>query len=229
MDTPSTFTSSALFNQNNETAVLIFSKAPIAGQVKTRLAKTVGDQAALETYKAMLTVIVERISDLSHTDIYISAANQLDHPFFIDLMVRYSLKGHLQCEGNLGDKMWSALSQLLKNYQKVVIIGGDALPVMSQHIEEMVTQLNTSDIAVIPSEDGGYVAIGASKVTAGMFDDIAWGTEVVFEQQLQRFEAERLTVWQGKPLWDLDDETDFQKFVNDDDTLNRMRQYGFKY
>ncbi|GAA3913372.1 TIGR04282 family arsenosugar biosynthesis glycosyltransferase [Litoribacillus peritrichatus] len=208
-------------------AVLVFSKAPKLGQVKTRLATTIGELNALNTYQAMLTVIVNRLARLDDIDLYLSAANELDHAFFTDLSCRYGVSGHLQSEGDLGVKMANAIDSMLVHYDKVVIVGGDALSITEQSIREVVIQLSNNDLAIIPSEDGGYVTIGASKTCSNIFNDIDWGTERVFDQQVKRINDNGFKAWIGEPLWDLDEYQDLERVYQCSELLAEMTHHGF--
>ena len=52
-----------------ESKVVVFVKAPILGKVKTRLAKSIGDKAALEAYKELTLTVLGRIKKLTKVDL----------------------------------------------------------------------------------------------------------------------------------------------------------------
>ncbi|MFC3150023.1 TIGR04282 family arsenosugar biosynthesis glycosyltransferase [Litoribrevibacter euphylliae] len=192
-------------------AVVIFSKAPIAGEVKTRLAKNLGEKNALLVYKAMLRVICKILSSQGQWDCYLSASKELDHPFFRELMDEFDLKTHLQIEGDLGAKMKTAMDDLLGAYDQVAIVGGDAISITSESLETCFDGLSNNDVALVPAEDGGYISIVAKKTDPSMFSDIEWGTEKVLEQQLARFSQMGWDTWLNSRLWDLDELDDFKR------------------
>jgi rSAM/selenodomain-associated transferase 1 len=197
--------------QRKSNAVFVFSKAPELGKVKTRLAKSVGDEAALNVYRALLKTVVESVTQPAKWDVYLSAANNLEHPFFNALSDRYSLKHHLQVKGDLGQKMLMCLKQGLTRYQKVIIVGGDAISISSEIIAEMLISLDSADVTITPSEDGGYIAIGAKNTHLDMFNGISWGTSSVFEQQLFILCQVGLECAVQPSGWDLDDLEDFKR------------------
>ncbi len=196
-------------------AVLIFSKAPVSGEVKTRLAKDIGSEAALNVYKAMLKTICQKLSCSSTNEIvwdcYLSASKDLDHPFFSELISDYGLNTHLQSGGDLGKKMQTAMSDLLNHYEKVVIVGGDAISISAEMIEAVFQALDHSDVSLVPAQDGGYIAIAVKKTHPEMFQNIEWGTEQVLTQQLACFEAIDWHCWMSEHLWDLDELEDLQR------------------
>lgn len=63
-----------------------------------------------------------------------------------------------------------------------------------------------------PSNDGGYVLIGARKLTADALAGIEWGTPMVLEQTLERMEKAGLSVYVLEPRWDVDEPEDWQRF-----------------
>lgn len=196
---------------DKKNAVVIFSKAPIAGEVKTRLAKDLGQQRALEVYKAMLRVICKTVSSDADWDCYLSASKYLDHPFFLDLVSDYDLNTHLQEEGDLGWKMQSAMEELLCKYDKVCIVGGDAISINSELLKKSFGALDANDVSLVPAEDGGYIAIAVKHTDSDMFTDIQWGTEQVLEQQLGCFSSIGWDAWLSSPHWDLDEISDFER------------------
>jgi glycosyltransferase A (GT-A) superfamily protein (DUF2064 family) len=63
-----------------------------------------------------------------------------------------------------------------------------------------------------PSDDGGYVLIGARRLAPGALEGIAWGTPEVMQQTLERMDAAGLSVYLLEPRWDVDEPEDWQRF-----------------
>ena len=194
-------------------ALYVFAKAPIAGRVKTRLAKTVGNQLALTIQQVMLELIVKRLST-SPYEVYVSADQH--HPFFDRLTQSYSVGFHQQCEGDLGVKMLDALTTGLLNHRKVMIIGGDVPAFDRVKVQAMLSSLDRHEVALTPAEDGGYVAIACRSVHAEMFDEIKWGQTQVLKQQVASLTRQQLSYQCLDSLWDVDEEEDLKRCFEDD-------------
>lgn len=207
-------------------ALVIFSKAPIAGEVKTRLAKDLGNSAALNVYQAMLKTICRTLTQSSRWDCFLSASKHLDHPFFTSLIKAYGLKTHLQCDGTLGDKMKSTLEVLQSEYEKVIIVGGDAISISECVVDTAFKALDTYDSVLVPALDGGYIAIGATTTHEQMFTGIEWGTERVFAQQKAQFQSIGWRCWFAEPLWDLDELADFERAKSEPELHQKLLDAG---
>ena len=97
--------------------------------------------------------------------------------------------------GDLGSRMLGALQHLLetRQYDAALLVGSDVPLLSADHLAEATEALQASGgVAIGPADDGGYYLIGMRQVCAGLFDDIAWGTESVLTDTLRA--AERVGV-----------------------------------
>ena len=166
-----------------EEIIIVFTKYPEEGKVKTRLAKTVGNAVAVEIYSRLL----------HHTEQQLIASNKkyvvywgnyipTNNVFFNSASAHY-----LQCEGDLGKKMKTAFEdQFSIGYSAVYGIGCDCYQLSSKHIEEASNVLITNDVVYGPALDGGYYLMGMKKLEPILFDDLPWSTEQLLEICKQR-------------------------------------------
>ena len=157
--------------------LMIFVRNPELGKVKTRLAKTVGAERALEIYKQLLkqtNAIAENVS----------ADKAVFYSDFIDghdLWRSDRFNKHLQEGHGLGERMSNAFAKgFTMGYRQVVVIGSDCYELESGCIDEAFYHLNSKDVAIGPSEDGGYYMLGMKAHHPRLFHNKAWGTENVF-------------------------------------------------
>ena len=162
--------------------LMIFTRNPELGKVKTRLAKTIGDEAALEIYKFLLEHTVKVTKDLkADKATYYSVSNINNDIWDPALYQKKEQKGD-----DLGERMHNAFSEAFQNgYEKVIIIGSDMYDITSEHIEEAFTQLDNNEIVVGPAEDGGYYLLGLKKPIRAIFENKAWGTDTVFQDTMK--------------------------------------------
>lgn len=188
--------------------VIVFVKEPKKGFVKTRLAKTIGEDITLDIYKLFVKDIIDNLKT-NCFDFKLCAYPTLD-------LVNRSFgdfDNFLQVDGDLGAKMSSAFEkQFDKGYEKIVLIGSDTPHIPKEYYDEAFTSLDINDIVLGPSLDGGYYLIAFNKSTfyKGVFEDITWSTDKVFDQTLQRLHKRR--VYLLKELNDIDDMDDLKNF-----------------
>jgi rSAM/selenodomain-associated transferase 1 len=184
--------------------LILFARAPVIGQVKSRIARQAGKQAALSIYQQLLDQLFHQFSKATKFQVC-CYTDQPDHAYFLAYK-KQGIHFYPQQGKNLGQRMFNALSNQIKNFPAVVLIGSDCPALTPTLIEEAFIKLSTGYQAVItPAEDGGYVLIGFSgSLYPDIFEDIAWGSEKVLEQTRQKFTRSGLNFCQLEALADID-------------------------
>ena len=187
-----------------ETVILIFAKAPVPGEVKTRLIPTLGEQGA-----AMLhTALVERAittAKATRLDVVLCCAPDVTHNFFTDCADDFDIALAKQnTDPNLGCRMLAGLNEALLCWPRVLLIGADCPALDKRHLLEAAEKLATHDVVLTPADDGGYVLIGARQTRPAMFAGIDWGTDRVLAQQHAALNNAGLTAHDMQGLWDVD-------------------------
>ena len=124
----------------NKQLVIVFVKNLKLGNVKTRLAKSIGNEAAFQVYKE-LVFVTEKVTSTLHADKRI---------YFSDAIVEEQWPGVYKVvqEGeNLGDRMKNAFNQGFKDgYKHIVLIGSDLPDISSKHIDEAFEHLTKNEV-----------------------------------------------------------------------------------
>ena len=191
-----------------DNALIIFIKNPELGKVKTRLAKTVGDEKALIIYKALMAHTRDIALAVS-TDRLLFYSQEI-HPN--DQWSTTNFKKHLQATGDLGTKMKTAFQQAFQDHQKVVIIGSDCASLTPAIVEVAFQQLDKHDFVIGPALDGGYYLLGMNQYEPSVFDDIEWSTASVLEDTKQRIKELKKDYVLLPALSDIDYEEDWIKY-----------------
>lgn len=161
--------------------LLIFTRNPELGKAKTRLAKTVGDETALEIYKFLL----QKTSDISSK---VSADKAVYYSVKIrdnDIWDPVIFQKYQQFGENLGIRMQNAFKNGFDSgYQKVLIIGSDLYDLSPGNIEKAFDELDDNDVVIGPAEDGGYYLLGMKTLQEKIFKNKNWGTESVRKDTL---------------------------------------------
>ena len=194
-------------------ALIIFMKGPKVGQVKTRLAASIGDEKALELYKILVESTVKTVREVS--DVF-------DPLFFIDreeyvhetaqwLSLDIDLF-YIQKGVDLGEKMANAFDFVLheKRYKSAVIIGTDIHDLSSSVMIRALKLLSNADLVIGPALDGGYYLLGMKKLYRDLFNGIAWSTSEVCEKTIVKGEQLDLKIELLEVKRDIDTWEDLQ-------------------
>jgi rSAM/selenodomain-associated transferase 2/rSAM/selenodomain-associated transferase 1 len=186
-------------------AHIFFTKEPVLGKVKTRLAQSIGEKEALKIYSLLLEQFFDLELEvdtftalLPYTDDY--AKHFKNHNIFI------------QNGKNIGQKMANAFLNLFaKGYEQVVLTGGD-IPLLDETIiRQAFDDLSYKDAVINPTQDGGYYLIGFNK---GSFKKEVFEVDFsrnVYTQTLKALQP--LHVKKGKELFDVDTIQDLRTFL----------------
>jgi rSAM/selenodomain-associated transferase 1 len=188
-------------------ALIIFVKNPIEGNVKTRIAKTVGHTLATEIYCELL----EHTRSITET---LPVANYTKTVYYGDFInendLWYGWAKALQPEGDLGARMKQAFREQFENgAERVVIIGSDCLALQAWHLEEGFQALQTNDAVIGPSTDGGYYLLGMNRLQEELFDGMPWSQPMLMEKTTAALESRKLTYHLLPPLTDIDEWADY--------------------
>ena len=165
----------------SKNVLIIFTRNPELGKCKTRLAKTVGDEAALNIYKYLLNHTAT-VSANAKADKYVFYSETIKKDDLWNLDV---FRKKLQYGYDLGARMENAFSELFQlGYEKIIIIGSDLLDLTTNHIEEAFQTLNNHDVVIGPAKDGGYYLLGMKTMIPNIFKNKDWGSSNVLNDTL---------------------------------------------
>ena len=162
--------------------LLIFTRNPELGKVKTRLAASIGDQNALNVYKTLLDRTVAFTQNLAlDKHVYYSESINENDRWDPATYTKYKQEGE-----TLGDRMANAFQTgFAQNYDKICIIGSDMYDLDAATIEDAFTQLQSCDVVIGPAADGGYYLLGMNTLHSTIFKNKEWGTDTVLSQTLE--------------------------------------------
>lgn len=172
----------------NSDLLLIFTRNPELGKVKSRLAATVGDKIALDIYNFLLdhTRQISMKLDVTRHLYYseeIQPQDAWDNSFF---------DKRLQQGDDLGERMRHAFRNGLdEGFEKVIIIGSDIYDLDATDIENAFTALDHSDVVIGPAADGGYYLLGMRVLIPELFENKEWGSATVLKDTLSQLKGRR--------------------------------------
>ncbi len=179
--------------------LLVFAKAPRPGEVKTRLARSLGrddvpeyDKAAA-LYRRMGRMIADAVAEAPATvtvcyDPPDAEAEMRD--WLGSAGARYWPQG----TGDLGERMSGMFNRAFQHSERVVVIGTDTPAVDARTITRALAALDTADIVLGPSRDGGYYLLALREPGSSLFEGIEWSTGSVLAATVARARALGLRV-----------------------------------
>ncbi len=194
-------------------SLVIFSRFPRLGRVKTRLEPVLGKRGCLELHRALLLDTVERTRFLCRRHyLYLGDSTARERARFAEawrLPADLILRG--QTGSDLGERLWEACRQVAAESKEkpVVFLGADSPTVPREYIRQALAQLARRPVVLGPAEDGGYYLIGLSHPRPELFSNLDWGTGKVLAETLQRLQPEQYALL---PTWfDVDDGDDLAR------------------
>jgi rSAM/selenodomain-associated transferase 1 len=186
-----------------KSALIIFVRNPELGKVKTRLAKSIGDENALEVYRQLLQRTFEVTKDLN-CDKFVFYADRITNN---DLWQNEIYHKRLQRGDDLGERMRNAFGQLFEEgFKTATIIGSDCYELTAPILQGAIERLDQCDHVIGPSTDGGYYLLGMKGMNHQLFTNKNWSTDSVFDDTLNDIKASGSCYYLLPRLTDVDEE-----------------------
>jgi len=168
--------------------VVVFARAPRLGTVKRRLARDIGDRAALRFHTGTLIRLLRELSQARRfrTVLAITPDGARDR-----LPVR--VPRIAQGRGNIGTRMDRACRRFPRG--RVVIIGSDIPDACAADVVAAFRALGSAAAVFGPAEDGGYWLVGMGpRRPARPFADARWSSEHALADTLRNFPGRRVAL-----------------------------------
>ena len=196
-----------------DTAILVFCKAPVAGQVKTRLMPELTAQQAAEVHIELTHRTLLLLSKVHFCPIQLWCMPDTENTFFKRCKEEYAVSLHQQQGDDLGERMHHAISTALQYKSRILLIGCDCPSFTSNDFEFAITALQAeNEVVIAPAEDGGYVMIAMIKAYPELFINMEWGHNQILENTRQRIDELDLTLIETRQQWDIDTFDDLQRY-----------------
>ena len=176
-----------------DVAVLVFSRAPVPGQVKTRLVPRLGEWGAARLH-ARLTRHALRTARAA-------ACGPVEH---------YDTSK--QRGADLGERMHHALTRALRSHRGAMVIGADCPALRPPDLRRAARWLaGGCDVVLAPAEDGGYALIAARRVSPLLFSGVAWGGPEVYAATVRKLVSLGYRWRALGAVWDVDRPSDLER------------------
>jgi len=192
----------------------LFAKYWQPGQVKTRLAASLGAEQAAEIYRQFVLTMLRRFSACCDCKLLVYAPPERGQEFKQSTPDGWQLEP--QADGDLGRRMQQFFARRLEaGCQRVVLLGSDSPNVPLEYVEQAFQRLRQCDVVLGPTDDGGYWLIGVSSDVPALFSDIPWSTPQVWPATINALQAAGVG-YETLPAWyDVDRAEDLKRLIAD--------------
>ena len=196
-----------------ECAIILMAKQPQAGMTKTRLCPPFSPEEAAELYEALLKDTLALAGGLKDVQLAVAISPPEALNYFEQIAPPGTLM--LQVQGaNIGICLEQSLGALLKlGYRKALALNTDGPSLPREYLAQAIQMLDTHDLVLGPSEDGGYYVVGLKGRLPSIFENIPWSTSTVLARTLEQAENLRLRVSLTPPWYDVDSPADVQRLL----------------
>ena len=175
-------------------ALVVLARAPEPGRVKTRLAREIGDAAAVQAYRELGAAVLGAAGRLGDCDLMV-AYTPADQEGRMRAWLGPAPGYEPQLEGDLGARMLGAIAaRFSAGAGKVLLIGTDCPEVDPALLETAFARLDRADAVLGPAADGGYYLVGMKRPIAELFQGIPWSSPATLSATLARAAAAGVSV-----------------------------------
>lgn len=190
-------------------AIILFARDPVAGRVKTRLARDLSEEFVLELYRRFLRDSLALLGKVPEADCFCGVHPVPESGFFEEAGTEYGVEVFAQEGGDLGERMRKAFQRKFNaGYENAAIIGSDSPSLPSAYIERALA--SDADVAIGPGTDGGYYLIGMRRRVTEIFSQIDWGTDSVLASTAGLLKRLGASVEVLPPWYDVDELADLK-------------------
>ncbi|GIX23550.1 MULTISPECIES: TIGR04282 family arsenosugar biosynthesis glycosyltransferase [Caldimonas] len=162
--------------------VTVFAKAPQPGRVKTRLMPALGAVGAARLAQRMLVHALEQALAADIGEVELCASPSPQDPAWCGVLpcaLARQVTWQDQGDGDLGVRLARAAQRVSASGQPLLLMGTDCPALDAVALREAAQALASHEAVLVPSTDGGYVALGVRRPHPSLFCDMPWSTPVV--------------------------------------------------
>lgn len=199
-------------------AIVVMSKYPTPGRVKTRLTSTLSPQQAADIHRIFLLHLLRRLRALAPAELFVCYDPPEAREPFADLLADFAPLTLLpQTTGDLGHRLAAIAATVLERHPRVVIVGVDSPDVPDAHVRSIADSTAHADVSLGLATDGGYWAIGLRQgvdPAALLHAGIDWSTDRTAGQTLANARALGYQTQASHSWDDIDEPEDLRRLIN---------------
>ena len=190
------------------TTIIVFAKAPVAGQAKTRLIPALGAQGAAQLAERLMHAALAHAVQAQLGAVELCVTPDRTHSAFVDAAQRHGVTLTEQGDGDLGERMARAFERALRTQTQALLIGTDAPGLDAAYLRAAAQALRSTDAVFGPAADGGYTLVGLQRPAPALFMQMHWSHERVMAHTRERLAQAGLRHVELPLLHDVDEPAD---------------------
>jgi len=190
--------------------IVVFAKAPLAGFAKTRLIPALGQLGAADLAQRLLEHTLHEALTSRVGSVELCVTPSVTNPVWKNMLLPDGIHLTDQGEGDLGERMARAAQRVIDAGEAVLLMGTDCPQLDEARLQEAAQALQCSEATLIPAFDGGYVLLGLTRFDSSVFTGIAWSTDSVLNDTLNRLKQLGWGVKVLPTLHDVDEPSDLE-------------------
>ena len=186
----------------SQNTLIVFTKAPYITRVKTRMYGVFTHRQCLYLHKQLYKNTLQQVKKSRHyrVVVYSLGAGVTD--------------GQKQVGNNLAERMFHAIQTELKSARRVCLIGSDSFDLNANYISQAFRALDNSKLVLGPTNDGGYLLVGAKNhIAYDVFKGVSWGSSQVLQQTRRNVEKLNTTMTCLDTVIDIDCAEDWEQLA----------------
>lgn len=198
----------------DDTVILVYAKAPVAGEVNTRLIPDIGVQTATDLQYQLIQQRLSSLHAAKLCQVRLMCAPDVQHEVFLQCRQQYSVELMGQQGRDLGQRLLNGISNALERFKYCIVLGTDAPALEVSVIRQAIEVLhNNTPVVFVPAEDGGYVLLGLDRPRPFLFQGISWGSPLVMQQSRNKLVEKNIAYKELSTCWDIDRLEDYQRYL----------------
>ena len=185
---------------------VIFAKVPRPGEVKTRLARTIGADQAAKLAEAFLLDTYQSLATVPWTQPVVATTGPLEGELS-------SMEQWIQGDGDLGDRIERMDHRALATTDQVIVLGADTPGLPLALLEQARVALHDADAVVGPVCDGGFYLLGLRHCPVGLLEGLPWSQPSTRMALLERLEQFQLETHSIESWFDVDHLEDLERLI----------------
>lgn len=189
--------------------VLVFAKPPLPGRTKTRLAATVGPEAAADMARDLLADAWAAATSTPGVRVVLATPDPL-HDHGLGRIEAWNQGG-----GDLGDRLERMVSRALAESGIALAVGADTVGLTPDRFRGVIDALGAAEAALAPSDDGGFWALALRRCPRGLLTRLPWSHPSTAQEVRKRLSATLGPLGEGPRAYDIDRVDDVRRLLRD--------------